>query len=218
MAMISAAAEIMGKDFLKMPFIFTGDFNAQAGSLLTRVGRPLVQGRGQLLEGTSVPEPVVGRSKHLKRIRDFKEDTWDLRGLALPKVGPRPKPRWLDRDDTSTTHPNELSAPGGDLAVPVTLAFVPKADKLRHIIRTTLDLENDVVTHPLDLLSEYGVRKIPNFIFHSQLMGCRPRLDLVARLEFPDMLLQLKAALHAAHRGSQWHERNLRRICSAIHI
>ncbi|KAF9963090.1 hypothetical protein BGZ70_007634 [Mortierella alpina] len=185
MALLSAAKVMMKRD-PAMP-LRSVDLSSRAEGSFSR--EPLRRNR-------RVKDP-----EHLERIRTFKEETWELRDLAVPKAGPQPKPWWTCAPGPDF-HPRDLVTPGGDLAAPVTLAFVSKAEEFRHIIRTTLDLESDIVTHPLDLSSVYGVRKIPDFIFHGQLMGCGPSLELVARLELPDMLLQLKAGLPAAHLGS----------------
>ncbi len=89
-----------------------------------------------------------------------------------------------------------------DLAAPMASAFTPKIEELRHMIMTQKDLFDYVVAHPLHLSSVYDVPKLLDFIFHGEIMGCSPRLELVARLELPDMLLQLRAGLPAAHLGS----------------
>ncbi|KAF9566649.1 hypothetical protein EC968_003597 [Mortierella alpina] len=83
-----------------------------------------------------------------------------------------------------------------------TLARVPIADELIYMIRTHQDLENNVVGHPLHLTSVYDEPGIVDFIFHGQIMGYRPRIEVVSRLKLPAMLVQLKAGLPAAQLGS----------------
>ncbi|KAF9938987.1 Protein angel 2 [Mortierella alpina] len=194
MALISAAKAMMKKD----PTMALGDFNAQAGSLLTDF---VVRGSVDL---SSMPEEKfssrpLGRRRmgavdeqHLEDVKTFKKKTWELRDLASPKPLEFPMPRCSQN----------CSLRQGDFVAPVVSTFAPKVDELRHMARTYKDLENEVVGHPLHMSSVYGAPNIPDFIFYGQLMGCRPRLELVARLELPKMLVQLKAGLPAAYLGS----------------
>ncbi|KAF9930856.1 hypothetical protein BGZ67_005596 [Mortierella alpina] len=192
MAILSAAKVLMRKD-PSMPLILTGDMNAQAGSLFTEF---VVRGSVDL---SSMPQAEFSRKplgqrmctvdqQHLEQVKAFKKETWELRDLASPKPIEFPTPGW--------------TLGQGDLAASVASTFAPKVDELRHMVRTFKDLENDVVGHPLHMSSVYGAPNIPDFIFYGQLMGCSPRLELVARLELPNMLLDLKAALPAAYLGS----------------
>ncbi|KAG9325324.1 hypothetical protein KVV02_006964 [Mortierella alpina] len=196
LAIISAAKAVMRKD-PSMPLIFTGDMNAQAGSLVTEfVARGSVD-LSSMPEAEFSRRPVGRRMRavdqqHLEQVKEFKKQTWELRDLASPKPLELPRPRCTQN---WTLNPE-------DLAAPVVSTFAPKVDELRHMARTYKDMENDVVGHPLHMFSVYGAPNIPDFIFYGQLMGCSPRLELVARLELPRMLLELKAALPAAYLGS----------------
>ncbi|CAO3573765.1 unnamed protein product [Mortierella alpina] len=200
MALISRASALMKKDG-DMPLILTGDINAYAGSLITEF---VVRGSVNLsvkTEDRFAREPLdqtpdVVDPEHRVKVKTFKKETWEMRDLVFPKAHKFPAPVWCTIDPCPRLfNPRELAAP----EVPT---FVPKVEYLRHIIRTTLDLENGVVTHPVHLSSVYDVCNFPDFIFYGEIMGRRPRLELVARLELPEVLLQLKEGLPAAHLGS----------------
>ncbi|KAF9937754.1 hypothetical protein BGZ67_000910 [Mortierella alpina] len=196
MSIISAAKVMMRRD-PSMSLILTGDMNAQVGSLITEF---VVRGWVDLWSMTEAEfsRRPHGRRRcavdqqHLEQTKEFKKETWELRDLVNPKPLEFPTPR---RAQTWTWDQR-------DLAAPVVTTFAPKVDELRHMARTYRDLENGVVAHPLHMSSVYGVTKIPDFIFHGELMGCRPRLELVARLDIPSMLLQLKDGLPAVDLGS----------------
>ncbi|KAG9326454.1 hypothetical protein KVV02_001633 [Mortierella alpina] len=188
MAIISAAKVMMRRD-PSMSLILTGDMNAQVGSLIKEF---VVRGSVDLWSMTEAEfsRRPHGRRRcavdqqHLEQTKEFKKETWELRDLVNPKPLEYPTRRaqtwtWDQRD----------------LAAPVVTTFAPKVDELRHMARTYRDLENGIVAHPLHMSSVYGVTKIPDFMFHGELMGCRPRLELVARLDIPSMLLQLKDGL-----------------------
>ncbi|KAF9274972.1 Protein angel 2 [Mortierella alpina] len=164
--------------------ILNRGMNAFWGSLLIEY---LLKGSVDLSEDFS-REPFgkpssMTTQRHRLRVKAFKKETWALRGLVPPKASAYPpSPRTL--------------------AAPAPSTFAPKVEELRHMIKTHRDLEDDVVAHPLHLTSVYDVPNIPDFIFHGEIMGYSRRLELVARLVLPDMLLQLKSGLPAAHLGS----------------
>ncbi|KAF9274497.1 hypothetical protein BGZ68_000635 [Mortierella alpina] len=196
MAVLSAAKVLLRRN-LAMPLILTGDMNALAGSLLMEY---IVKGSVNLL---AMPEEDFARvplgrpsstvsERHRDRVKEFKKETWGLRDLVAPGALAYPK--------AIRTRPRTSGQE--DLAAPVATTFAPKVDALRHMIKTHRDLEDDVVAHPLHLSSVYDVPSIPDFIFHGEIMGCSPRLELAARLVLPDLLLQLKSGLPAAHLGS----------------
>ncbi|KAF9947322.1 hypothetical protein BGZ70_002736 [Mortierella alpina] len=68
-------------------------------------------------------------------------------------------------------------------------------------IESGVDLENMVVSHPVHAAIVYSVNSIVNFIFSGSVAGSR-QLKVVACLEFPPSLEQLKAGLPAGHLGS----------------
>ncbi|KAF9952630.1 Glucose-repressible alcohol dehydrogenase transcriptional effector [Mortierella alpina] len=176
--------------------VLTGDMNSTADSLVLEY---VLKG---LVDLSSVAEENFSWSRspfssgpvdenHLSRVKVFKSETLELRDLVPPMASAYPKAK---RSKSWTADPV-------DFAAPVVSAYVPKSETLRHMIKTHRDLEDHIVTHPLQLKSVYNLQ-IVDFILYGEMTGCAPRLELVSRLELSARLVQLKAGLPAAYLGS----------------
>ncbi|KAF9947476.1 Glucose-repressible alcohol dehydrogenase transcriptional effector [Mortierella alpina] len=83
------------------------------------------------------------------------------------------------------------------LAPPRSVSTEPSPNQ----IESDVDLETMVVSHPMHTASVYSMKSIVDYIFYGSITGGR-ELEVVARLELPERLEQLKAGLPAGHLGS----------------
>ncbi|CAO3566088.1 unnamed protein product [Mortierella alpina] len=175
MALLSAAANLLKKNH-QMVFVLTGDFNFNQRDPLIKY---ITTGSLDLalMETRQLkPEPST--------LRKFKAQTQALRDVLSPSSSV------TKADKPAVRMPAEVKQPS-------------EAEEYHDYIKSGMDLakKNTWVSHPIHTASVYDMNTLVDFIFHGSIVGGR-KLEVVARLELPKSLLQLKAGLPAGHLGS----------------